>query len=64
MLGQTLDDLSFYAMVPLGLYLGVVQYNGWIKVGICCDGELEPSPQRLADCWDEAFQTLKEASMQ
>jgi len=25
---------------------------------------LEPSPQRLADCWDEAFQTLKEASMQ
>ena len=63
-LGQALDDLSFYAMVPLGLYLGVVQYNGWIKVGICCDGELEPSPERLADCWDEAFQTLKEASMQ
>eukprot|EP00438_Fugacium_kawagutii_P016624 Skav205644 [mRNA] locus=scaffold458:98794:105314:+ [translate_table: standard] len=30
-MGQAVDDLSFYAMVPLGLYLGVVQYKGRIK---------------------------------
>lgn len=31
-MGKAVDDLSFYAMVPLGLYLGVVQYKGRIKV--------------------------------
>ena len=31
--GKTLDDMSFYAMVPLGLYFGIVQYKGWIKAG-------------------------------
>ncbi|CAJ1328294.1 unnamed protein product [Effrenium voratum] len=61
-LGQAVDDLSFYAMVPLGLYLGVVQYKGRIKVGICCDGELEPEPTRLAECWEEALQSLKAAA--
>eukprot|EP00438_Fugacium_kawagutii_P009701 Skav230832 [mRNA] locus=scaffold3318:37965:43803:+ [translate_table: standard] len=61
-MGILLDDMSFYAMVPLGLYFGIVQYKGWIKVGICCDGELEPEPQRLADCWDEAFQALRKAA--
>eukprot|EP00435_Cladocopium_sp_Y103_P021264 s1900_g5.t1 len=61
-MGKKLDDMSFYAMVPLGLYFGIVQYNGWIKVGICCDGGLEPEPQRLADCWEEAFQALRKAA--
>ena len=32
-LGKKLDDMSFYAMVPLGLYFGIVQYKGWIKAG-------------------------------
>lgn len=61
-MGKTLDDMSFYAMVPLGLYFGIVQYKGWIKVGICCDSGLEPEPQRLAECWEEAFQALRKAA--
>lgn len=61
-MGKKLDDMSFYAVVPLGLYFGIVQYKGWIKVGICCDAGLEPEPQRLADCWEEAFQALRKAA--
>lgn len=32
------------------------------QVGICCDAGLEPEPQRLADCWEEAFQALRKAA--
>lgn len=42
-LGKKLDDMSFYAMVPLGLYFGIVQYKGWIKAGcqdVICDPTL------------------------
>lgn len=60
-MGQAVDDLSFYCMCPVGLYLGVVQYQGRIKVGICSDGQLEPEPKRLVDCWDEALRSFKEA---
>ena len=32
------------------------------QVGICCDSGLEPEPQRLAECWEEAFQALRKAA--
>ena len=58
-LGQAVDDLSFYAMVPLGLYLGVVQYKGRIKVGM---GQNESPPGigpqvlvHVSICQDNSF---------
>lgn len=62
LMGKKLEDMSFYCMVPLGLYFGIVQYKGYIKVGICCDGGLEPEPKRLADCWEEAFEALRKVA--
>ena len=56
------DDVSFYAMVPVGLYLGVVQYKGRISVGVCSDGLLEPEPKRLVEGWEEALRSLKVAA--
>lgn len=29
--GKKLENMSFYCMVPLGLYFGIVQYKGYIK---------------------------------
>mmetsp|Transcript_83559 Transcript_83559/g.258398 ORF Transcript_83559/g.258398 Transcript_83559/m.258398 type:complete len:490 (-) Transcript_83559:339-1808(-) len=61
-LGQPLDDLSFYALAPIGLYFGIIQYKGNFKVGICCDAEREPEPRKLAECWEPAFQRLRTAA--
>jgi len=63
-MGQEVDDLSFYAMAPMGLYFGIVQYNGQFKAGICTDAALESEPKRLADCWIPAFEKLSEAANQ
>jgi len=61
-MGKELDDLTFYAMVPLGLYFGIVQYNGEIKVGLCVDADVEPEPSQLSECWVEAFRKLQGAA--
>jgi len=62
-MGQELDDLSFYAFAPVGLYFGIVQYAGQFKAGICVDASLEPKPQKLADCWIPAFERLYDATV-
>jgi len=62
-LGQPLDDLTFYAVAPLGLYFGIVQYKGNFKVGICCDAACEPEPMKLAECWGPAFERLRQAAV-
>jgi len=63
LMGQELDDLSFYALTCVGLYFGIVQYDGKFKAGICCDASLEPEPQKLAECWLPAFERLRWAAM-
>lgn len=60
-MGQPLDDLTFYGIVPLGLYFGIVSYKGNFKVGIACDATCEPDPKKLADCWQHAFKRLRQA---
>jgi len=61
-LGQPIEDLGFYAIAPVGLYFGVMQYRGGFKVGICCDAACEPEPQKLAACWKPAFERLQQAA--
>mmetsp|Transcript_40419 Transcript_40419/g.72625 ORF Transcript_40419/g.72625 Transcript_40419/m.72625 type:complete len:471 (-) Transcript_40419:182-1594(-) len=63
LLDQELDDLSFYALTCVGLYFGIVQYDGKFKAGLCCDASLEPEPQKLAECWLPAFERLRLAAM-
>jgi len=60
---QDVDDLSFYALSPIGLYFGIVQYNGNFKAGICCDASLEPDPKKITDCWLPAWDRLAAAVM-
>ncbi|CAJ1405659.1 unnamed protein product [Effrenium voratum] len=62
MFGQALKDLSFYAMPPLGVYIGILTYNGRVKVSITTDMEAETEPKRLGDCWEAAMDKLAEAA--
>lgn len=63
LLDQPLDDISFYALTPVGLYFGIVQYKGSFKVSIVSDAAVEPEPKRLADCWIPAFDRLYSAAV-
>merc|ERR1712032_433667 len=60
-LEQPLDDVTFYAFAPIGLYFGIVQYKGEFEVGVCCDAACEPEPTRLTDFWVPAFEKLYSA---
>merc|ERR1712146_837261 len=59
--GQPLDDLSFYALTELGLYIGLVSYKGNIRASISTDSTCEPEPSKLAQEWPIAFERLREA---
>jgi len=62
--GQKLEDLMFYAFAPLGVYIGVLSYNGMVSTGICCIPSLEPDAGRIAKHWQPAFSELLEATRQ
>jgi hypothetical protein len=61
--GQPLEDLTFYTFSPIGLYFGIVSYNGTFRAGICCDASCEPEPERLAEQWGIAFDRVYASAM-
>eukprot|EP00927_Polykrikos_kofoidii_P069657 TRINITY_DN65213_c0_g1_i1.p1 TRINITY_DN65213_c0_g1~~TRINITY_DN65213_c0_g1_i1.p1 ORF type:complete len:477 (-),score=69.32 TRINITY_DN65213_c0_g1_i1:91-1521(-) len=56
--GQPLDDLSFYALSPIGLYLGILSYNGKVRLGVVIDQACEPDASKLTGEWVDAFERL------
>lgn len=58
---QPVDDIMFYAFAPLGVYFGILSYNGRVNVGIVANKELEPDASRIAKHWAPAFKELEEA---
>jgi diacylglycerol O-acyltransferase len=60
--GSPLDDLMFYSFVPLGVYIGVISYNGKVSTGVCCVPECEPDASRIAKHWKGAVKELLAAS--
>jgi hypothetical protein len=60
--GQPLRDLMFYAFAPLGVYIGVLSYNGRVSTGVCCVPECEPDASRLARFWKPSVDELLEAA--
>jgi len=61
--GQKVEDLMFYAFAPLGVYIGVISYNGTVSAGICCMPDLEPDAGKIAKHWRPAFEELLEAAL-
>ena len=60
--GSPLDDLMFYSIVPLGVYIGVISYNGKVSTGVCCVPECEPDASRIAKHWKGAVKELLSCS--
>lgn len=61
--GQAIDDISFYALAPIGLYFGIVSYQGKISCGIAVSKECEPNATNLSSLWGQAFDKLHNATM-
>ena len=60
--GEPIEDLMFYSFVPLGVYIGVLSYNGKVSTGVCCVPSCEPDAWRIAKQWKIAVDELLAAS--
>jgi diacylglycerol O-acyltransferase len=57
--GVKVEDLSFYLFAPVGLYFGIMSYNGWVSAGVNVDGTTKVDPKMLAKHWKLEFDALK-----
>jgi len=55
--GKAVERLRFYALVPMGLYFGIISYNGNISVGVSLDSTCGDAND-LAKHWGPAFEEL------
>jgi len=57
--GAKVEDISFYLFAPVGLYFGIMSYNGWVSAGVNVDGSTQVDPKMLAKHWKPEFDALK-----
>jgi hypothetical protein len=58
--GFEVDDLSFQLFSPVGLYLGLITYNGMLSCSINADASVA-DPSELTKHWMPAFEELFES---
>ena len=59
--GEAVNDIMFYTFVPLGVYIGVLSYNGKVSTGVCCVPGCEPDAGRIAKHWRPSVDECLEA---
>mmetsp|Transcript_1815 Transcript_1815/g.2419 ORF Transcript_1815/g.2419 Transcript_1815/m.2419 type:complete len:93 (+) Transcript_1815:50-328(+) len=57
--GKVVDDLQFFMFSPLGLYLGLISYNGKVSMSIAMDSAIG-DPKELGQFWDSEFNKFAE----
>lgn len=57
--GAKITDLSFYLFAPVGLYYGIMSYDGMVSAGVNVDGSTKVDPKMLAKHWKLEFDALK-----
>jgi len=57
--GVQVVDLTFYLFAPVGLYYGIMSYNGQVSAGVNVDGSTKVDPKMLAKHWKLEFDALK-----
>jgi len=57
-MGQPVDDVTFYALSPIGLYFGVLTFNGHLKAGVCMDRTCENDASNLTRHFKPEFDRL------
>eukprot|EP00511_Aplanochytrium_stocchinoi_P011374 CAMPEP_0204876116 /NCGR_PEP_ID=MMETSP1348-20121228/47459_1 /ASSEMBLY_ACC=CAM_ASM_000700 /TAXON_ID=215587 /ORGANISM="Aplanochytrium stocchinoi, Strain GSBS06" /LENGTH=224 /DNA_ID=CAMNT_0052032837 /DNA_START=148 /DNA_END=822 /DNA_ORIENTATION=- len=61
--GSGIEDLMFFLFSPLGIYLGLISYNGKVSMGINMDPQLNQDPNEIAKYWKLSFEKLYEETM-
>jgi len=61
--GQEVDSINFLAFTPVGLYVGVLTYNGQVAASISVDPTVMEDPNELAKFWKPSFDELYEEMM-
>mmetsp|Transcript_11069 Transcript_11069/g.14419 ORF Transcript_11069/g.14419 Transcript_11069/m.14419 type:complete len:501 (+) Transcript_11069:167-1669(+) len=60
--GYTIDEMAFQLFSPLGLYLGIISYNGQVSCSINADSSLG-DPEEIAKHWKVEFDALYDEVM-
>mmetsp|Transcript_12584 Transcript_12584/g.14433 ORF Transcript_12584/g.14433 Transcript_12584/m.14433 type:complete len:494 (-) Transcript_12584:86-1567(-) len=60
--GYVVDDMAFQLFSPLGLYVGIISYNGTVSCSINIDSTLG-DPALIAKHWKSEFDSLYEEVM-
>jgi len=61
--GQPISDMSFYVLVSIGLYFGLITYKNGVSVNVCIDSTTQESDaNRLAELFPEAFERVYTAA--
>lgn len=58
--GAKVEDLAFNLFTPVGLYFGLVSYNGKVTASMNVDGSSACDPKLLAKHWNLEFEALKQ----
>jgi hypothetical protein len=61
--GIKVRTMSFYLFSPLGLYFGILSYNGTVNAAINLDGGLGVDPKDVAKHWKKEFDLLYDEVM-
>jgi hypothetical protein len=61
LLGQPIDAMHFHALAPIGIYFGIITYNGAASAGLTTTPETCPDPEALAGLWVPAWEELRAA---
>lgn len=61
--GQEVRDMAFYALAPIGVFFGVLSYNGKVSCGISTGRDCEPHAANISSEWATSFDQLFAAVM-
>lgn len=63
LLGAKVEEISFYLFAPIGLYMGLMSYNGKVYLTLNMDASLKDhvDPTTMASHWTEQYKKFKEA---
>ena len=59
LMGEPIENLNFYALPPIGIYAGIVSYNGGVSLGVVTTPLTCPDPSKLTRHWVLAWQDMQ-----
>mmetsp|Transcript_39377 Transcript_39377/g.92848 ORF Transcript_39377/g.92848 Transcript_39377/m.92848 type:complete len:493 (-) Transcript_39377:188-1666(-) len=61
--GVMCTDLHFFLFVPIGIYCGMISYDGRMSFTVSCDTQTETSPEQVTQIWVQEFEKLHDQVM-